>query len=227
MDSGGSTILAPEEPETGYISDQYFCRMLSAPALTLSAQYQAEENEALERTLRRSTAISEMNLVAIGGGALWGLRHALQHTRRYACVEPLADLHINDSVRYLVEGNPDVSVVPKRFEDVHKSDLPEGNSVFFFVFNIMAYLDSPVSQINRLITPGDVLFISTWADNPRARAIRSEYLQYLNRTEGASIDPEGSLGRYQLDRFPCTEIKHFRRSERIKGVATDILVVYT
>ncbi|MFB9905557.1 hypothetical protein [Allokutzneria oryzae] len=227
MDFGVSTVLPPEETENGYISDQYFCRMLSAPALTLSAQYQTEENEALERTLRVNTAIRDKNLVAIGGGELWGLRYALQYAKRYVCVEPLADLHINDSVRYLVERSPDVSVVPKRFEDVRKSDLPEGNSVFFFVFNIMAYLDSPVSQINRLISPGDVLFISTWGDNPRARTIRSEYLQYLNRAEGASIDPDGSFGRYQLDRFPCTDIKHFLRSERIKGVATDLLIVYT
>jgi len=222
-----SSQALTEIPVPGSVDDEYFYRMLSPYALKLSAPYNDEESEVLERCLKLYPAIKDMNFVAVGGGELWELRRASKYAKRYVCIEPLADIFINDSVRYLVEQFNDVSFVSKRFGEVVPSDLPPGNSFFMFLFNILAYVDDPVGSINRLLQPGDVLFISTWADTAEARRTRASYFDHLNELEKeVIIDPEQGVGLSHFDQFPFEELAHMKSYERVKGVVADILIIY-
>jgi hypothetical protein len=217
-----------ETPVAGSVNDEYFYRMLSPYALKLSAPYNDEESEVLERFLKSYSPVKDMNFVAVGGGELWELRRASQYTKRYLCIEPLADIFINDSVKYLVEQFDNVSYIAKRFGDVLPSDLPPGNSFFMFLFNILAYIDNPIDAINNILQPGDVLFITTWADTAAARQTRSAYFDHLNETEtGVIIDPEQGVGLSHFDHFPFDKLTRFKRYERITGAVTDILIIYT
>ncbi|HSX35468.1 MAG TPA: hypothetical protein VLH84_00875 [Patescibacteria group bacterium] len=223
-----STKPLTETPVPGSVDDEYFYRMLSPYALKLSEPYNSEENVILERCLEAYPDIADMNFVAVGGGELWELRRAARYAKQYTCIEPLADIFINDSVRYLIEQCSNVSFVPKRFGEVEREDLPQGKSFFMFLFNILAYVEDPVGAINHILQPGDVLFITTWANTPLAKQVRSVYFSYLNETEKeVVIDPEQSIGLTHLDHFPVEELKHFKRSERIKGTITDVLIIYT
>ncbi len=222
-----SSHLLTEAPTAGGVDDEYFYRMLSPYALKLSAPYNDEESEVLEWCLQSCPAVRDMNFVAVGGGELWELRRASKYAKRYICVEPLSDIFMNDSVKYLVEQFDTISYIPKRFGDVKQSDLPPGNSFFMFLFNILAYIDNPVDAINKLLRPGDMLFISTWADTPEARRTRSSYFDHLNEMEEeAIIDPEQSIGLSHFDHFPFDELKYMKSYERVKGKITDILIIY-
>jgi hypothetical protein len=56
-----------ETPVPGNVDDEYFYRMLSPYALKLSAPYNDEESEVLERCLESYPAVKDMNFVAVGG----------------------------------------------------------------------------------------------------------------------------------------------------------------
>ena len=217
-----------ETPVPGSVDDEYFYRMLSPYALKLSAPYNDEESAILERCLRTHPNISNMNFVAIGGGELWELRRAAKFAKNYVCIEPLADVFINDSVKYLTEQLGNVSYVAKRFGEVNRSDLPHGSAFFMFLFNILAYIEEPVQAINHIIRPGDTLFITTWADTEEARRTRSAYFGHLNAGEPeVVIDPELSIGLSYFDNFPFDELKYFKSQERIRGKVTDVLIIHT
>jgi hypothetical protein len=216
-----------ETPVSGSVNDEYFYRMLSPYALKLSAPYNDEESKVLEQCLKAFPAIRDMNFIAVGGGELWELRRARQYAKRYVCIEPLADIFINDSVKYLVEQFDDISYISKRFGEVRRSDLPPDNSFFMFLFNILAYVEDPIESINKVLRPGDVLFISTWANTDEARRIRSAYFNHLNGVgKEVVIDPEQTIGLSHLDNFPLEKLTYVKQHERVKGAVTDTLIIY-
>lgn len=217
-----------ETPVPGSVDDEYFYRMLSPYALKLSEPYNSEESEVLEKCLRVHPNIADMTFVAVGGGELWELRRASKFAKSYVCIEPLADIFINDSVKYLTEQSANVSYITKKFGEVKRGELPDGNAFFMFLFNILAYVEQPISAINNIITEGDTLFITTWADTPEARKTRSAYFCHLNEVEKeVIIDPEESIGLSHLNNFPFDELKYFKSYERIKGRVADVLIIYT
>ena len=217
-----------ETPVPGSVDDEYFYRMLSPYALKLSEPYNTEESNILDQCLRAHHNIGDMNFVAVGGGELWELRRAAKFTKNYVCIEPLADIFINDSVKFLTEKLDNVSYIAKPFGDVDRGELPDGNAFFMFLFNILAYIEDPVRAINHIVRPGDTLFITTWADTDDARRVRSAYFAHLNgRETEVIIDPELSVGLSHLDNFPFDELKYFNRYERIEGTVADVLIIYT
>lgn len=216
-----------EAPAEGSISDEYFYRMLSPQALMLSASYHREESNVLEACLKNNRRTRKMNFVAVGGGELWELRRALKYTKSYTCIEPLADVFMNSSVKFLMEQFKNITYVPKRFGEVVASDLPRRNNFFMFLFNILAYIDDPIEIINRLTKPGDILFISTWADTEEALERRNTYFEYLNSfDEHITIDPDDTVGRCHLDSFPFEQLQYFKKSERYTGTVADTLIIY-
>lgn len=216
-----------EAPVKGSVSDNYFYRMLSPQALRISAPYHQEENAALDSCFAAHPETKDMNFIAVGGGELWELRRAMTHAKRYVCIEPLADIFLNDSVQYLVEQFDNISFIGKRFGDVQSRDLPSGNSLFMFLFNILAYLEDPIASINKLAKPGDILFLTTWANTPQAKRIRKTYFDYLNAAEEkVEIDPEDTVGLCHLDNFPFQKLSSFKKVTPIHGAITDILIIY-
>lgn len=216
-----------EAPVTGSVSSEYFYRMLSPYSLKLSKPYNDEENEHLEACLQHMPGIRDMCFVAVGGGELWQLRRALKYAKSYVCIEPLTDVFVNDSVQCLVEQHARVSCVAKRFNDVERNDLPDGPAFLMFTFNIFAYLENPVQSINDLCHPGDILFITTWADSHKARQTRQSYFEYLNRPEEEIvIDPNETIGLTHLEVFPFDKLRHYERHEYITGNITNTLIIY-
>lgn len=218
-----------ETPEPGSVSEDYYFRMLSPHALVHSAPFLDEEKKVLKNLLENTPNVDQMNLVAVGAGELWYLRFGLKYTKNYVSIEPLSDTFLNDSVKYLTEINPRITILNKRFRDVKSSELPECKSIFVFLFNILAYLENPLENINKLIKPGDMLFFSSWNQaNPLSRSVRKQYFDFLNSFEkDVIIDPEGSVGICKLDNFPFSSLKSYQRHERITDEITDILIIYT
>lgn len=221
-------VVLTESFEKDGLSEDYFFRMMSPQALKLSAPYHKEENAVLEDCLSREPRVAAMNFVAVGAGELWALRQALAYTERYTAIEPLADLYLGDSIKELVGMHDNISVVPKRFGETTPSDLHDGNSFFMFLFNIFAYIENPIADINKLMKPGDILFISTWMQTEAAKAVRKSYFDYLNEAERrVVIVPEDPAGLSKFDAFPFHELKEYKRHERFQGDITDILTIYT
>ena len=214
-------------PHLGRISDEYFYRMLSNEGIRLSAPFHLEEERALRSALS-AHADQRSTVLAIGSGELWALRLALQHAGAYLCVEPLLDLHINDSVRYLVEQNPRVRLLGKLFSQLQQEDLPEGPAFYLFFFNVLAYISHPLEHLNRLLRPGDTLFISTWADTERAREVCAGYFHYLNQHVAEQVSPPRlEETRCQLSRLPVWELRHYHAHQLIPGEVAEVLVVET
>jgi hypothetical protein len=217
-----------ETPVPGSVDDEYFYRMLSPYALKLSEAYNSEESIFLDQYLRDTPNIANMNFIAVGGGELWELRRALKFAKSYVCIEPLADIFISDSVKYLTEQLDNISYVAKRFGEVDRSQLPDGNAFFMFLFNILAYIEEPIKAINNIIRSGDILFITTWANTDKARRVRSAYFDHLNKAEKeVIIDPHQNVGLSHLDNFPFDDLIYFKHHERVTGKVADVLIIYT
>lgn len=195
-------------------TDDYFYRMLAPRALELSRAYHDEESAVLEKILKKNARVKDMNFIAVGGGMLWELRRAMKYAKRYVCIEPLSDMYLNDSIKYLLEQSDDISFLPKRFDEISKQDLPGGNSFYLFLFNVLAYVDDPLAAIRAVTQPGDIVFVSTWADTSLARAIRQRYFTYINGSEQLLSD-------ISFETLPT-----FQKVERITGAVTDITVAY-
>ncbi|HKU18133.1 MAG TPA: hypothetical protein VJP80_02560 [Candidatus Saccharimonadales bacterium] len=217
-----------ETPDLNNVSDEYFYRMLSPSALKTSAPYHLEEKRNITKALQACPNIAEMNFVAVGGGELWELRSALRYAKRYVCIEPLAHIFFNDSIKYMIEERRDIDYIAKGFEAVSRDELPKGGCFFMFLFNILAYIKEPISAINNIVRPGDVLFITTWADTREARRTRQAYLDHLNRfEEKVVIDPAKTIGLSHLEHFPFNKLHSYKRHEYIQGTITETLVIYT
>lgn len=215
-------------PDLSKIDDDYFYRMLSPQALKISAPYHLEEEKNLVAMLQQCHNISDMNFIAVGGGELWCLRIAMQYAKRYVCIEPLANVFLNDSVKYMIEQQHNIEYIANDFEATSRSELPEGGCFFMFLFNIFAYINNPLEAISRMARPGDVIFITTWADTPEAQGIRKAYFDYLNSFEDTSvIDPSKMVGLSRLEQVPFNTLHFYKKHEYVEGRITKTLIVYT
>ncbi len=221
------TVFA-ESPEPNGVSKDYFFRMMSPQASKLAQSFNAEETQAIHKLLDEVKGIEKMNFVVVGAGTLWYLRESFHKVKRYVEVDPLADLYLNNQFKFLIEQFSNISLIQKRFQNIDKTELPKGNSVYAFIFNILSYIEHPIKNINRLLKPGDVLFISSWRQTKEAKKVRSQYFNYLNAFEKeAIIDPEKTTGLCYLKHFPFERLKHYKSHKLIHGKITDILVIYT
>ncbi len=104
--------------------------------------------------------------------------------------------------------------------------LIEPNMDIFF--NVISYIEDPIQSINRIIRKGDILFLSSWAKNQKARTIRKEYLTYLNNAEShPAVDLSVTTGLCNLDEFPFEKLKYYSRHVRQNSTVTDVLIIYT
>lgn len=217
-----------ETPEPENINADYFYRMLSPQALKHSRPYNNEEEKILKQLLSHEQRIKCMNFIAVGGGELWYLKYGLEKARDYVLIEPLLPIYLNKSVRYLSTKNKNIFLISKKFNDVKRKEIPEGNSFFVFLFNILAYIPRPVAALNNIIRAGDILFLSSWGKTTEARQVRKKYFDFLNDPKKkAAIDPEKTIGLCHFDKFPFNSLKFYKKHERIRGKIVDILIIYT
>lgn len=219
--------LFSEVPKKGSVSSEYFFRMMSPRASKISKRYIDDETELLTSMISGLEDHHDYNLVVVAGGQLGKLQVGLELTKSYTCIEPLTDLYMGRNVLYLVKKMSKIRLVKKLLSEVRKGDLPEGKNIFVFLFNILAYIDNPIKEINRISKPGDVLFISTWNLTPVAKKIRTKYFNYLNSFEKqVIIDPEQTVGICNLEKFPFSQLKYPESHRYGKTEVVEILEVY-
>lgn len=218
-----------ESPEKGSVSKDYFYRMLSPQAIKWSNPYNLEEEKLLKQLLLKMVNIRNMNFIAVGAGELWYLKYGLKHAQKYVAIEPSLDVFLSDSIKYLASQMKSITLINKKFGDVNLNEIPPANSLYVFLFNILAYIENPVQTINKILRQGDILFISSWNHkSTKAKAVRKKYFDYLNSFEKeVVIDPEDTIGLCHLDNFPFQKLKYYSKHERIIGKIVDILIIYT
>lgn len=215
-----------EVPEKGSVSAEYFFRMMSPQATELAQEYLDDEMSLLKDTINSLPNPKEFNLIAVAGGQLGMLEIGLEKTRSYTCIEPLADLYIGKPLQYLVDRDGDINVIKKLLSDVKKTDLPKGKNLFVFMFNILAYVEHPMRDINEIIKPGDVIFASTWSKTAKAKEIRTKYFNFLNSfEEKVIIDPELTKGICDLEKFPFDKLKFPSTHKYVKTDVVEILEI--
>ena len=187
-------------------------RMFSPLALKIANPYLDEEEIAVTEIMSN---IDSTNLIVIGGGYLKYLPIAAQYSKRYIVIDNHLSIFINDSIKYLLNSNPNIALINKKYEDLRSADLPSNNSLYIFTFNVISYINDPVYHIKRLIKKGDVVFISSW--NPGAQTIFEKYTNHVfNTTNHPKID---------IDLF----VQHCRQEAlnvtRIEGTTIDITII--
>ena len=119
-----------------------------------------------------------------------------------------------------------VHIIKKRFAETTRKDLFPGRNIFVFMFNILAYIKNPLGEINDLIRPGDILFISTWNTTSKAKEIRTRYFNYLNSFENEIvIDPENTIGICDLKLFPFDSLRYPEKHTYYKTDVVEILEI--
>lgn len=217
-----------EVPEAGSVSEDYFYRMLSPQAIKKSRSYHKEEEKVLKELLLKVANARNMNFISVGAGELWYLKFGLRFAHKYVSIEPLTKVFLNEDVKYLVKQMKNIILLEKKFGDIERHEIPAGNSIYVFLFNILAYIENPIPAINKLLREGDILFISSWNNTPKAKELRTKYFNYLNSFEKkVTIDPEETIGLCYLDDFPFQSLKFYKKYQRFIGKITDILIIYT
>jgi hypothetical protein len=218
-----------ETPKNGSINRNYFFRMMSPEASRIAKPYENEEGANLKQLVASLPDIKKMNFIVVGAGTLWYLELAFKKAKQYIAIEPLSRVFVKKQFRFLTKQFKNISIVEKEFGKVKGSDIPLNNqSLYVFIFNILAYIERPIKNINKLLKKGDVLYISTWAKTKKAKKLRKEYFDYLNSFEKNNIiDPEKTIGLCHLDNFPFHKLKYYKKHKRIKGKIVDILIIYT
>lgn len=222
------TTAFTETPQEGGVADDYYFRMMSPKAAKLGKPFDREESAQLKKLLNELPAVKSMNFVVVGAGPLWYMPTTFNKVAKYIAIEPLGKLYVGKQFRFLLKKFDNIKLIEKKFQDVDMKDIPEGNSVYAFIFNILAYIDHPIQNINRIIKKGDVLFISSWSNTEEAKKVRKKYFNYLNKfEEDVVIDPEKTIGLCHLDNFPYHKLKYYQSHSLVKGTITDTLVIYT
>ena len=217
-----------EVPEDGTVSESFFLRMMLPQAMKYAAPYEREEERVLKKVLSSLENLENFNTVVIGAGPLFYLNLFYHRVKSYTAIEPLSQMFIQKQFQFLVKQFKDIHIVSKRFHEVDKTNLQNGNQIFVFIFNIFSYLHDPFKDLNKLVKPGDVIVLSTWTYTDRAKKIRKKYFDYLNKGEGnIVIDGNSERALVRFERFPFKKIKHYKNHTRITGKVTDFLIIYT
>ncbi len=217
-----------EIPQKGSVSQDYFFRMMSPTATKYANPFLDEEKRFINETLDGQEKLRSYNFVTIGSGQLSLLEIALRKAKSYTAIEPLLNLWLSKDLLFMLKGIKKVKLINKQFGKFDKKKLFPGHNLFIFLFNILAYIEHPLSKINSVITPGDVLFITTWQRSTKAEEIRTEYFNYLNSFENETIiDPKKTIGLCKLKYFPFHKLKYYKKHKYLNGDIVSGLIIYT
>lgn len=228
MHTSLSPLRLAEVPEEGTVTDEYFYQMMTPENTALVKPYEDEEHACISKVMDRDPDISQKNIVVIGAGNLSYLDLAINKAKNYVAVEPLSHIFISDEQQKSVAQSDNIFVLNKKFQDITPSDLPEGNCVYIFIFNIISYIHEPLDALNALIKKGDTIIISTWNTTSQpALNLRKTYFDALNvHPEETCIDPDDTVGLCNLDVFPFAGLSHYSHHVRETGTITDNLIIY-
>lgn len=199
-----------------------FLRMWTEPALQLALPYLQAETQILSEYLRLPQQSSpKMHLCAIGDGVLRYAQLGLQNCHTYTAIDPLIGQH-----RLSAPPPPSsrLTTISKPFDQLFPEELPQGNTLFVFTFNVFAYLPRPMKALKSLAKKGDVLFISSWSDTAAAYAVRQSYFAYVDGGIGGS-DINCTCPQNSYAETEAHNLKHISRyQQKIRREACEILI---
>lgn len=209
--------------------DNYFIRMMSPDAEKKAFLYLKEEEKNLSNLLFSFKNLNKKNFVVVGAGALWYLDLVFEKVNKYIAIDPLSNIFIQKQIRFIISKHHNIKIIGKELGIFKKKELGSNSSIFIFHFNILAYIKNPISIINKYLKHGDILYLSTWSDSTRAKKVRQEYFNFLGFDQFKkifNIDPKKNSGICDFDSFPFKKLKLYKSHERIKGIITDLLIIY-
>ena len=211
------------------INEEYYARMMIPSRQETAKFFEQEEEKTLRELIQLECMRNEFQLVVVGAGTLSYIEMAITHRMDYIAIDPLIDLYLQRQVRFILDQHENIKYINKCFGDFDISCLGLKNNIYAFIFNIIAYVDSPIQQINKYVKDGDIVFVSSWSNTKEARYVRQCYFNTLNATS-ASIPQKSHcnefIGEYNLDCFNCEEILFHKTHKRIKNSITDTLIIF-
>lgn len=214
---------------TPTVNDEYFVRMM-LPIIKKEAHcFEAEEKLLLLKLVSSLSNKEQYKLAIIGAGTLSYVEIAIMQKIDYIAIEPLINLYIQTELLFLIEQQPNVSIIAENFGEFSANKLGKTNHIFTFIFNVFAYINNPLEKINKYLKKGDILFISTWnLHSEKAIKIKKRYFEFMREPmliANLNYDKFQTGKIYDLDCFDFTKLNSYINHKRITGNITDILII--
>ena len=172
-------------------TNEDFLRMYHASWGDLVQAYLEEEQVLIERLYRQRPELKKSGMIEVGGGSGGNIER----------MEKMGCLHV------VVDPFPKAGLsaicVRRDFEHLSLDLLPPGPKVYFFHFNVAAYVRNLPDHLSRLIQANDTVFFSQWRDTDKIRKTYADYFHFF--TQGrfmGSLDPFSEMVLNQK-RWPC------------------------
>jgi len=207
--------------------DHRFYRRLSSFALELAQPFLNEEKTNVETFLNQNRErVSTMNFVGVGSRELAYLEFAQKFTKHYVSIDPLMDFYLTPSIRYLIEKQKEISLIPKPFAQLEPCDLPEGHSIYFFMLNALSYLDHPLRDLDKMVKAGDIVLVSGWNMGKESSLVLKRYFGYIDAEEMMCTHTMAyNLSRHKW--IPFKKMKYCQKVEHRLGGVTEMYIVDT
>ncbi|MFH1832209.1 MAG: hypothetical protein ABH827_05430 [bacterium] len=201
----------------------FFYKMLCPDSVGYTHEYLKEEEQLLHNFVAHHTSMQDMNFIVVGAGPLLHLSLGYEHARRYVAVDPIADQFLNDSMRSLIAHDEKIKIFNKPLEALEKHEVPVGNSLYVFTFNVVSYIKDFGVAINNVIRKGDVLFISYWNNTKENEELIFNYFDFVYGKD-AQVFRRPLLDTGDID---YKNNKFFKRAEQFCGKVVKTIIVYT
>lgn len=209
---------------------EYFIRMMLPYFKEKARPFISEEYAFLKSVVVDIKNCDNYQLVVIGAGTLSYVDLSIDNNLKYAAIEPLSCFYIQKELLYTIERIPEITIIDQNFGDFSKTMLSSTNHVFAFIFNVYAYIDDGIVNLNKYICPGDIVFISTWNINStKAESVRTEYFNkiYMSLEDFKNLPLQVTAKKLtNLDNIDINKINHYKFHERFKGEIADVLIIY-
>ncbi|MGW4134541.1 hypothetical protein [Amycolatopsis japonica] len=188
-----------------------FRLMLEPGALAAAQPVLAEEKELVG--LCADSCRSVTTVVAIGDGAQAYRDLAARRGLHYVCVDPcLRPARLSA----MQDGEqPGALLLSKELGRLRRSELPVGNVLWVFHFNLFPYLDAAADELVPVCRAGDAVLLTTWGASRHALALRQEYDRALAQAGGKAAS---SLVR----RPAVVELPRFGKCRILRGRLVDL-----
>lgn len=131
----------------------HFITMYSRSALSAAQEYLSHEKEVVISVLQQNPLIK--NLVVIGSGPAAYLDTAYDFQCQYIGIDPFYRLkEVNKKNIFYFDCS---------FNDINRTQLPDGPCLFLFWFNVLHYLKDPVQALIKITKTEDIILHSTWS----------------------------------------------------------------
>ena len=191
----------------------FFQRMLSRSAVSIASPYLHHEKSVLIEKLEDIKNID--NTVVVGAGPCVHMEPVLKRQKMYIGIDPYYPFRVSLYDRVLL--------FDCFFEHIDREQLPKGNFLFIFCFNVLFYINNPERYIGRILRKGDAIFISQWAHTDNAVSLMKEYFYYIY--EGSEVRSRNAIENILRSNMSLTELK-LNKIEKIENKVNTITFGY-